>query len=163
MPRASEIGPHTEWVSDYMRDDSIILDWRNVDAESGRWNDRWDYTLALYAILHPSADEILYLGKADGSTVRSRWNADDKHERVWRRIEDDLAVFEHRFIVGEFRTPAHKRLTRELVSDIESLLIYHIQPWANIQNTKSRGYTRPGLVVRCNGHWLLQQKIYCDA
>ena len=146
-----------------MRDGSIILDWRNVYEGSGRWNDRWNYTLALYAILHPSADEILYLGKADGSTVRSRWNADDKRERVWRPIEDDLAVFEHRFIVGEFRTPAHKRLTRELVSDIESLLIYHIQPWANIQNTKSRGYTRPGLVVRCNGHWLLQQKIYCDA
>lgn len=146
-----------------MRDGSIILDWRNVDEGSGRWNNRWNYTLALYAILHPSADKILYLGKADGSTVRNRWKADDKRERVWRRIEDDLAVFEHRFIVGEFRTPAGKRLTRELVSDIESLLIYHIQPWANIQNTKSRGYTRPGLVVLCNGHWPLQQKIYWDA
>jgi hypothetical protein len=38
--------------------------------------------LALYGILLPDEDEILYLGKADGSTVRSRWNADDKHERV---------------------------------------------------------------------------------
>lgn len=72
-----------------MRDDQIILDWRDVNHESGRWADRWDYTLALYGILHPTDDKVIYLGKADGptSTVRRRWNADEKHDRVWRRME----------------------------------------------------------------------------
>jgi hypothetical protein len=147
-----------------MRDDPIILDWRDVNHESGRWADRWDYTLALYAILHPAADEILYLGKADGdtSTVRRRWDADDKHDRVWRRIEDERGLFEHGFIVGEFRPPLGMRLTRELVCDIESLLIYQIQPWANQQNTKSRGFTRRGMAVLCQGHWPLRRGIYRD-
>lgn len=141
-----------------MRDDGIILDWRHANAEP----DRWTYTLALYAILHPRAAEVLYLGKADGCTVRSRWNADDKHERVWSRIEDERHIFEHRFIVAEFRTPAGMRLTRELVCDVESLLIHRIQPWANSQNTKSRGFSRPGLAVLCQGHWPLKRSTYRD-
>ncbi len=145
-----------------MQDDSIILDWRDVNHESGRWDERWDYTVALYAILHPTEDEVLYLGKADGSTVGRRWDADDKHERVWRRIEEERGLFEHGFIVGEFRMPFDLRLTRELVCDIESLLIHEVQPWANRQNTRSRGFTRQGMAVRCQGHWPLRRKTYRD-
>src|SRR4051794_38309344 len=98
-----------------MRDDQIILDWRDVHDESGRWANRWDYTLALYGILHPRKDEVIYLGKAHGvtSTVRRRWDAADKHERVWRRMEKERDLFEHGFIVGEFRMPPALRLTRE--------------------------------------------------
>jgi hypothetical protein len=114
-----------------MDDERIILDWQDVNHESGRWADRWHYNLALYSILHPDEDEILYLGKADGCTVRSRWNADDKHERVWSRIEDERDIFEHGFIVGEFRLPDGQRLSRQLVCDVESFLIHQIKPWAN--------------------------------
>lgn|SRR5215469_3272260 len=70
-----------------MQDATIILDWRYVNDGSSRWDHRWDYSLALYAIIHPRTDEILYLGKADGRTVRARWNVADKHDRMWRRIE----------------------------------------------------------------------------
>ena len=100
-----------------MEDERIILDWRDVNHESGRWADRWDYNLALYIILHPNEDEVLYLGKADDCTVMSRWNADDKRERVWRRIEDERGLFEHGFIVGEFRLPDGQRLSRQLVCE----------------------------------------------
>lgn len=103
-----------------MDDDQIILDWRDVHDETGRWSARWDYNLALYAISHARRDEILYLGKADGCTVRTRWNADDKHERVWRRIEEELGLFKHVFIVAEFRLPEGQRLTRQLVCDVEA-------------------------------------------
>lgn len=141
--------------------DDITIDWRDVYDESARWADRWEYTLALYAILHPRRQEILYLGKADGSTVRSRWAANDKHERVWRRIEDDLGLSSHGFIVGEFRLAPGCRLTRELVSDIEALLIHQIKPWANTSNVASRGgYSRPGISVRCGGHWPLRKKTF---
>jgi len=146
-----------------MDDERIILDWQDVNHESGRWADRWDYNLALYSILHPDEDEVLYLGKADGSTVRSRWNADDKHERVWSRIEDERGLFEHGFIVGEFRLPDGQRLSRQLVCDVESFLIHQIKPWANSRNAKSRGlYTRPGMVIYCQGNWPLRQKTFRD-
>lgn len=146
-----------------MDDDRIILDWRDANHENGRWSDRWDYNLALYAILHPTAAEILYLGKADGCTVKTRWNADDKHDRVWGRIEDELGLFEHGFIVGEFRLPDGQRLTRQLVCDVESLLIHQIKPWANTSNVKSRGYSRPGMLVYCQGHWPLPRKTFRDS
>lgn len=146
-----------------MEDERIILDWRDVNRESGRWADRWGYNLALYSILHPDEDEVLYLGKADGCTVRSRWNADDKHERIWRRIEDERSLFEHGFIVGEFRLPDGQRLSRQLVCDVESFLIHQIKPWANSRNAKSRGlYSRPGMVISCQGHWPLRQKTFRD-
>jgi hypothetical protein len=58
-----------------MDDERTILAWQDVNHESGRWADRWDYNPALYSILHPGEDEILYLGKADGATVRSRSRA----------------------------------------------------------------------------------------
>jgi hypothetical protein len=147
-----------------MDDERIILDWRDAHDGTGRWAERWDYNLALYAILHPSRDEVLYLGKADGCTVRSRWNADDKHERVWRRIEDERRLFKHGFIVGEFRLPAGQRLTRHLVCDVESFLIHEVKPWANSRNAKSRGiYTRPGMVIACQGHWPLRRKTFRDS
>lgn len=147
-----------------MPHDSIILDWQDVNHESGRWSDRWNDTLALYAILHPDDDEILYLGKADGytSTVARRWNAPDKHDRVWRRLEDERGIYEHGLVVGEFVQLHGQRLTRELVIDAESLLIQQIRPWANRQNIKSRGYSRPGMTVLCQGAWPLSQKMFRD-
>lgn len=144
------------------QDDVVILDWRDVNHDSGRWSARWRYRRALYAILHPDKDEVLYLGKADGSTVRARWDAADKHDRVWSRIEDERELYEHGFIVAEVRLPPNRRLTRELITDIESLLILEIDPWANCQNTKSRGSVRQGMMVKCTGHWPLQRKTFRD-
>lgn len=46
----------------------------------------------LYGVIHPEEDQILYIGKADGSTVRQRWNADDKHNRVWQRMEEERGL-----------------------------------------------------------------------
>jgi hypothetical protein len=139
----------------------IILDWRVVGNHGGRWAERWEYTLALYGILHPDDDEFRYIGKADGCSVRSRWNAMDKHERVWRHIEFQRNLFEHRFIVAEFRIAEGRRLTRQLVCDVESFLIYHIKPWANTSNASSPGhYSRPDMVVYCQGHWPFRKKTF---
>ena len=144
-----------------MNDDRIILDWR-VPAHV--WANRWNYSLALYAILHPTDDEFLYLGKADGATssVRDRWLAGDKHERVWRRIEEDRGLYRHRFIIGEFRLGEGQRLTRELVSDVESLLINELKPWANSKSIRSRGFRRPGMLVSCQGHWPCKRRMFRD-
>ena len=101
--------------------------------------------------------------EADGCTVRSRWNADDKHERVWSRIEDERGLFEHGFIMGEFRLPDGQRLSRQFVCDVESFLIHQIKPWANSRNAKSRGrYSRPGMAIYCQGNWPFRQKTFRD-
>ena len=58
------------------------------------------------------------------------------------------------------------KLTRELVVDIECLLIFEvhkINPLLNEKCTKSRGKTsRPGMIVRCQGDWPLQRKTFRD-
>jgi hypothetical protein len=105
------------------------MDGRDVHNVNGHWSDRWDYNLSLYAILHPTAYDILYLGKATVAPILSRWNVDDKHDRVWSRIEGERELFEHGFIVGEFRLPDGQRLTRQLVCDVERLLVHQIKPW----------------------------------
>jgi hypothetical protein len=59
--------------------------------------------------------------------------------------------------------PEGRRLTRHLVGDVESFLIHEIKPWANSRYAKSRGlYTRPGMVIACQGHWLLRRKTFRD-
>jgi len=116
----------------------------------------WNWNRALYAYLHPSTSEILYVGKADGTTVSARWSAADK-ERLWRDLERERGIFDHRVLVGEPVTSA--RLTRQALADIESLLIFAIEPWGNIASTRSR-ISRPGLVVRNHGRaWPGPQRV----
>jgi len=107
----------------------------------------WSWNRALYAYLHPRMKEILYLGKADGTTIRQRWKAPDK-EQFWRALEEERRLFNHRVLVGAVVTDA--RLTRQALADIESMLIFAIEPWGNIASTRGRIY-RPGLVVHNRG------------
>jgi hypothetical protein len=124
----------------------VTVNWLAVDDHP----EAWSWNCALYAYLHPNDRKILYLGKAHGTTVRGRWNAPDK-ARLWRSLEKDRGIFEHRVLVGRLSTP--ERLTRQLVADVESLLIFATEPWGNISARDSR-ISRPGLLVRNTGrHW----------
>jgi hypothetical protein len=65
----------------------------------------------------------------------------------------------HRLIVAEIEV--EQRLTRESLADVESLLIYEIQPCCNVQNTASRGKpSRPGM--RVEQTWPLSRRVYWD-
>lgn len=121
---------------------------------------RWDYDLALYAYIAPDG-RILYIGKCDRTTVRKRWCYSSK-SGAWDSINevcDTSAV-----LVADIET--EERLTRELLADIESLLIHQvhqIQPLHNVQNTSSRGrYSRPGMRVKCRGAWPLDKVVFVD-
>ncbi len=140
------------------KEDLITIKWQDANRNS----DCLRYNRALYAVLHPNGTEILYLGKADGSTVKSRRDADDKHERVWDRMDEELGLKKNGFIVGTFYLPEERRLTRELINDVESLLIHRIKPQLNTSSKDSRGYSRPGMAVRCEGCWPLPQRIFRD-
>ena len=51
----------------------IEVEWEKIEAEEDG-----DNSECLYAYLHTETREILYIGKADGSTIRERWEAEDK-------------------------------------------------------------------------------------
>ena len=133
----------------------IVLDWRSVSEED---DPGWSYNRTLYAYLAPRASEILYIGKADGCTVRERWR---EKRQFWADLERERNIKSHRVIVAEWDIPADCRMTRQLLADTESLLIYEVRPWGNIQAQSSR-IQRAGLKVECRGAWPLSKRIFQD-
>ena len=137
---------------------TVELRWTALRGDSDRW---WGISPAIYAYLAPRADEILYIGKADGgSSVRRRWDAADKDE-FWDDLEGQRGIFERRAIASEFWLSPGARLTSQLVCDVESLLISEIKPWGNIACRGDR-IRRPGLVVRCRGQAWPGRRVFRD-
>ena len=137
---------------------TIKLHWHNVESDD---DPRWRYERTLYAYLAPVKAAIYYVGKCFGTTVRRRWNYDEKSD-VWDCI--NKSVNSHRLIVAEFELPEGMNLTNKLVDDIECLLILRLQPPFNVQCKSSRGrYRRPGMTIRClGGAWPLSERTFKD-
>jgi hypothetical protein len=135
---------------------TVTLRWYVVTSDQ---DSRWGNNLALYAYLAPVRREILYLGKCDRTTVRRRACYSAK-SATWDRVNQRSKS--HRLIVAEIEV--NRRLTRQLLADIESLIIYSIQPSCNVQHTRSRGrYNRPGMRVECRGAvWPLSRRVFWD-
>lgn len=99
------------------------------------------------------------MGKADGPSIHARCTCSDKRAKAvstrrWRQEEDSRA--------GGFpELPPNARLTRELLCDIESLLINHLRPRGNIQAIHSH-IRRPGLTVRCWNDWPHRRTLFVD-
>lgn len=124
----------------------IRVHWRRLRAESQGWNS----TRCLYAYVDPRDQRILYIGKADGPTVRHRFRAAGK--AVLEFLEWQLGVGVPVVLVGTILVEEGRRLSRELIADLESLLILRLKPRGNIQSIHSR-IRRPGLEVECTGAW----------
>lgn len=56
-------------------------------------------------------------------TFRARWRYGVKHS-LWDYISEERSLKTHRLIVADVELPRGKRLSRELLSDVESLLIH---------------------------------------
>jgi hypothetical protein len=125
--------------------------WAELDEE----DEGWDEVRCLYAYIDPESNDVLYIGKAWGKTVRERFDAPDK-DQVFARLEaagydvDDEGVG---VLIGRIMLEPGMRLTEAFLKDVESLLIYEIEPEGNEQNIYSRGTWRSGLEVRCQGDW----------
>jgi hypothetical protein len=122
----------------------VDVSWVYANLDGGS---AWRRSRVIYAYLHARTRNILYLGKAWGTTVRERWNARDKRGGVWSFL-DAAEIREHVVIVGELSCGV--RLTSKLLADVESLLIAALQPPANVASVASRR-ARPGLRVRAHG------------
>jgi hypothetical protein len=137
---------------------TVKLRWHYV---VGHDDPLWAYERALYAYLAPARPLVYYFGKSYGTTVRKRHGYDAKSD-VWDCINKQ--TMKHRAIVAEFELPKGRNLTKELVDDIECLLIYRLQPPCNVQCKSSRGkYRRPGMRVICLGRaWPLSERTFED-
>ena len=122
----------------------------------------WLATRVLYAYLDPDDGEILYIGKVWGGDVWTRFHAADK-DKIWSAIENefDLDPLEIQVIVGTPVFQKRSRLTKETLTYLESLLIWHIEPPTNTQS-KSSFKCREGTVVGCDGDWPLKQRTFVD-
>jgi hypothetical protein len=122
----------------------IILKWHKMNQESANW------CRVLYSYVDKSDQDILYIGKADRCSVRQRMYGE--HKRGIFEHFNTNRIKSHYVIVGDFYLDEGKRLSKELIDDVESLLIKRLKPIANIQCLKSR-IERPGMKVFCEGVW----------
>ncbi|MGH8630544.1 MAG: hypothetical protein ACREU7_07240 [Burkholderiales bacterium] len=120
----------------------VELDWTNMEEDR---DPLWADALCLYVYLHPERDWLLYIGKADHSTVRQRLHGDHKAQ-LWREYEIATVRVMHGDVVVDGRR------TSQLLSDVETLLIKRLRPFGNIQSTRSR-ISRRGMRVHCLGDW----------
>ena len=127
----------------------------------GDEDELWSSSFCLYAYIHPVRDWLLYIGKADYTTVRRRLHGHHKR-RVFRDIQQRYGVNAVRVFHGDLQTETGCRRTSALLADAESLLIMRLQPFGNICATRSR-ISRPGLRVRCAGCWPFRRATFYDA
>ncbi|MGA3028449.1 MAG: hypothetical protein ABSF98_27190 [Bryobacteraceae bacterium] len=135
----------------------VVLKWSLPyrEEDDARW-----HTYGLYAYLPPRRPEILYIGKAAGRTILQRLRDPDK-DALFRDLAEQRNIQRVRVIVAQFE--AAQKITRQLILDVESLLIHSIKPWGNIQSTRSRGVSRPGLTAKCEGKvWPIGRRTFRD-
>jgi hypothetical protein len=133
---------------------SIGIQWKTLLADS----DEWHHRHVLYAYLNPLNDEILYVGIAWHRTVRQRFMDRDKNA-LRDFLLDELGLDEVKVIVGSVWMDG--RLTRQLLSDVESLLIKRLQPAGNIMCRSGR-ISRPGMRLECFEQWPHQRFRFLD-
>jgi hypothetical protein len=115
----------------------------------------------LYAYLHAKSRSILYLGKCDGTSVRKRVRAADK-KRLFDYLTSRCQVQSLRIAVGAVYLEEGYRMSRQLLADIESLLINRVKPIGNVSAVQDR-VARPGLRVKCSGAWHFDRSVFVDA
>jgi hypothetical protein len=135
----------------------VEVEWTLLDDDR---HPLWADSYCLYAYLHPARDWIVYIGKADYSSVRRRLHGDHKSE-VFADITRRYDIDDIRVLHGQLFVEKGTRRTSELLADVESLLIFRLQPFGNIQGTTSR-ISRPGLRVHCFGDWPRKRSRFHD-
>ena len=138
----------------------VEVDWNWLPGEDHE-DPAWKLERVLYALVAPESHEVVYIGKSWGP-VRRRWLAEDK-DGLWGHLERKLGMNEHGFVVGIVDPQGRRTLTRQLLEDIEGLLIYEVSPVGNVQGCASRGACRLGMKVRCTGAWPHRKRRFADS
>jgi hypothetical protein len=146
-----------EWEEMAMTNISdVTVHWRYL-LEDDEGLDAWK---SLYAFVIPTKRKIVYIGKAERASVAERLRC-PKKDGMWERVSP-FGIEKCEVLLGELALPQNRRLTEELLSDVESLLIWEEQPIGNVQNMSSRPTTRAGMRVACVGRWPGKARNYVD-
>jgi hypothetical protein len=138
---------------------NVILHWRRAEPHTPN-RGPWRWSSCLYAYLHPATQEVLYIGKTDDLTVRQRFVSNFK--RKFHHLYTRLDILKVDVIAANVELTTSARLTREWLDDLESLLIFRLQPPLNDSKRNSRRATRPGTAVACTGDWPLARARFVD-
>jgi hypothetical protein len=133
---------------------AIEIEWKTLLPDSKQWN----HTHVLYAYVHPDTGDILYVGMAWHRTVGQRFTDRDK-QALFDFFSNELGLSGVDVRVGEVWMDG--RLTRQLLSDVESLLIRRLQPAGNIMCRSSR-ISRGGMRLKCLNEWPHERTRFVD-
>lgn len=111
---------------------NIVVDWHAIASER---DVLWTFRGVLYVFCQARTHRVLYLGKADYSSVRERFRCRAK-DLLWNYLAREHGVERVEVRVGV--VIAECRLTTQLLSDTESLLIERLAPCGNVQCVTSR-------------------------
>ena len=128
-------------------DDFVVtITWTHWLDRTGMDPD-WEANGVLY--LYGTNTRPFYIGEAGRSTVEERFNdhkSDGVLECVSRQSKDTFNVK-----VGYIELPENRRLSAELLRDIQNLLIYKEAGFGNctcnVSNTATRGASRDGMIL----------------
>lgn len=134
----------------------IMIDWIPLATQTTYV---LEYSRVLYAYVSLKHRTIYYIGETYYGSVKGRWACQSKDRCLGRLAL--IGVDSFQILVGDVHGGGI-RLSEQLLKDVESLLILSIKPVGNKANTRSRTYCRPGMVVKCSGHWPLRRKTYRD-
>src|SRR4051794_2577481 len=118
----------------------VIVEWTRLTLDDPRWDCRG----CLYAYVDFRSGKLLYVGKADSSSVYQRTRGRHKRD-IFRFLDQEYGGGEPGVIQGELGLDAGRRFSSQLLGDVESLLIYRLKPPANISGTQTRSFCRPGM------------------
>lgn len=94
-----------------------------------------DYIEGFYMFLYES--KILYIGQVYFKSLRERINEHLRGDSLWRWIERNYDSKNVSMMIAEIESMDQERITKQLVNDVESLLIITQQPEGNIQSTRT--------------------------
>lgn len=118
----------------------VTVTWRLV----GDTDPAWRWSGVLYAYLHPTERELLYLGRVEESEcdLLTQWRRDSSLP-FWAAMERDQSLLYHRVLVGKVSPGA-------ALADIEGHLALEIGPrYKPVPSPRSPVHS--SLVVRCVG------------
>jgi hypothetical protein len=133
----------------------VTVRWRYLEEADERLN-AWQ---CLYALVTPQGREVVYIEKAWRATVAERLRCRAK-DAMWEHLSS-CGIQECKVLLGEVMLQRNRRLTEQLLTDVESLSIMAEQPIGNIQSMSSR-ISRRGLRLGCAGKWPVRAKHYVD-
>lgn len=123
---------------------------------AGEGEENLEFSGVLYAYVHPTTREVLYVGEATYAGVRERFNGWSK-EALLAQIQAAEGLPVVHAIVGVPWLPAGERYSRAMLAAVQSFLILKMRPRYNVLDPLPP-LPPPELRVACRGDWPARRK-----